>query len=79
MLSSLLRISSHINTDKKAFFVLQLMIFSVWMFCYIQLNSLINKVRGRALKVVCQNLFENAVRQTARLVNSPKEFANFNY
>ena len=60
-LSTLLRISSHINTDKKAL-LYKLMIKSqftyyplVWMFCFRQSNNLINEVHERALKLFYQD------------------------
>ena len=60
-LSALLRISSHINTDKKSL-LYKSMIKSqfaycplVWMFCFRQSNNLINKVHERALKLIHQN------------------------
>ena len=60
-LSALLRISSHINTDKKAL-LYKSMIKSqfaycplVWMFCFRQSNNLINKVHERALKLIYQD------------------------
>ena len=59
-LSALLRISSHISTDKKAL-LYKSMIKSqfgycllVWMFCFRQSNNLINKGHERALKLICQ-------------------------
>ena len=61
-LSTLLRISSHINTEKKSllyksmiksqFFYCPL----VWMFCFRQSNNLINKVHERALKLIYQDI-----------------------
>ena len=55
-----LRISLYINTDKKAL-LYKSMIKSqfaycplVWMFCFRQSNSLINKVHERALKLIYQ-------------------------
>ena len=60
-LSTLLRISSHINTDKKSL-LHKSMIKSqfaycplVWMFCFRQSNNLINKVHVRALKLIYQD------------------------
>ena len=60
-LSALLRISSHINTDKKSL-LYKSMIKSqfaycplVWMFCFRQSNNLINKVHERALKLIYQD------------------------
>ena len=60
-LSALLRISSHINTDKKAL-LYKSMIKSqfaccplVWMFCFRQSSNLINKVHERALKLIYQD------------------------
>ena len=59
-LSALLRISSHINTDKKSL-LYKSMIKSqfaycplVWMLCFRQSNNLINKVHERALKLIYQ-------------------------
>ena len=54
-LSALLRISSHINTDKKALRYKSLIKSQlaycplVWMFYFMQSNNLINKVQERAL------------------------------
>ena len=60
-LKALLKISSHLNTDKKAL-LYKSMIKSqfaycllVWMFCFRQSNNLINKVNERALKLIHQN------------------------
>ena len=60
-LSALLRISSHINTGKKAL-LYKSMIESqfpyyplVWMFCFKHSNNLINKVHERALKLIYQD------------------------
>ena len=60
-LSALLRISSHINTDKKSL-LYKSMIKSqfahcplVWMFCFRQSSNLINKVHERALKLIYQD------------------------
>ena len=60
-LSALLRISSHINTDKKAL-LYKSMIKSqfaycplVWMFCFRQSNNLVNKVHERALKLIYED------------------------
>ena len=60
-LSALLRISSHISTDKKAL-LYKSMIKSqfgycllVWMFCFTQSNNLINKVQERTLKLIYQD------------------------
>ena len=57
-LSALVRISWHINTDKKSL-LYKSMIKSqfayyplVWMFCFRQSNSLINKVHERALTLI---------------------------
>ena len=59
-LSALLRISSHINTDKKAI-LYKSMVKSqfaycplVWMFCFRQSKNLIDKVYERALKLIYQ-------------------------
>ena len=59
-LSALLRISSHINTDKKAL-LYKSMIKSqfaycplVWMFCFRQSNKSIKKVHERVLKLIYQ-------------------------
>ena len=60
-LSALLRISSHINTGKKALFY-KSMIKSqfiycplAWMFCFRQSNNLINKFDERTLKLIYQD------------------------
>ena len=59
--SALLRLSSHINTDKKSL-LYKSMIKSqfaycplVWMFCFRQSNNLINKMHERALKLIYQD------------------------
>ena len=59
-LSALLRISSHINTDKRSL-LYKSMVKSqfaccplVWMFCFRQSENLINKVHERALKLIYQ-------------------------
>ena len=59
-LSTLLRISSHINTDKKSL-LYKSMIKSqfaychlVWMFCFRQSSNLINKLHERVLKLIYQ-------------------------
>ena len=59
--NALLKISSHINTDKKSL-LYKSMIKSqfaycplVWMFCFRQSNNLINKVHERALKLIYQD------------------------
>ena len=60
-LSALLRISSHINTDKKPLLYKSVIKFQfaycplVWMFCFRQSNNLINKVHERALKLIYQD------------------------
>ena len=59
-ISALLTISSHINTDKKALLYKSIIKShfaycpSVWMFCFRQSNSLINKVHERTLKLIYQ-------------------------
>ena len=60
-LSTLLRTSSHINTDKKVL-LYKSMIKSqfaycplVWMFCFRKSNNLIFKVHERALKLIYQD------------------------
>ena len=60
-LSALLKMSSHINTDKIAL-LYKSMIKSqftycplVWMFCFRQSNNLMNKVHERALKLIYQD------------------------
>ena len=60
-LSPLLRISSHINTDKKTLLYKSIIKSQftycplVWMFCFRQSNYLINKVHERALKLIYQD------------------------
>ena len=86
-LSTLLRMSSHINTDKKSL-LYRSMIKSqfaycplVWMFCFRQSNNLINKVHQRALKLIYQynsNFDKSFTRKATRLFNSSKELACFN-
>ena len=59
-LSALLRISSHINTDKKSLLYKSIIKSQfaycplVWMFCFRQSNNLINKVHERVLKLIYQ-------------------------
>ena len=60
-LSALLRISSHINIDKKTLLYKSIIKSQfaycplVWMFCFRQVNNLINKVHERALKLIYQD------------------------
>ena len=60
-LSALLRISSHINIDKKTLLYKSIIKSQfaycplVWMFCFRQSNNLINKVHERALKLIYQD------------------------
>ena len=60
-LSALLRISSHINTDKKTLLYKSIIKSQfaycplVWMFCFRQSNNLTNKVYERALKLIYQD------------------------
>ena len=59
-LSALLRISSHINNDKKSLLYKSTIKSQfaycplVWMFCFRQSNNLINKVHERAFKLIYQ-------------------------
>ena len=60
-LNALLRISSHINTDKKALLYKSIIKSQfaycplVWMFCFRQSNNFINKIHERALKLIYQD------------------------
>ena len=78
--SALLKISLHIDTDKRIL-VYKSMIISqfvysslVWIFCFKLSNNLINEVHWRALKSIYQvnNSFE-ILLEGSRVLNSPKK------
>ena len=82
-LSALLKISLHIDTDKKIL-VYKSMIISqfvysslVWIFCFKLSNNLINEVHWRALKSIYQvnNSFE-ILLEGSRVLNSPKKWCS---
>ena len=84
-LNALLRISSHINTDKKASLYKSIIKFQltycplVWMFCFRQSDNLINKVHESFRTHLTRQLqFRSFTRKATRLFNSSNKCASFN-
>ena len=82
-LSALLKISLHIDTDKKILVYKSVIISQfvycslVWIFCFKLSNNLINEVHWRALKSIYQvnNSFE-ILLEGSRVLNSPKKWCS---
>ena len=84
-LNALLRISSHINTDKKASLYKSIIKFQftycplIWMFCFRQSDNLINKLHESFRTHLTRQLqFPSFTRKATRLFNSSNKCASFN-